>query len=220
MKLWADTANIENIRTAQAWGVIDGVTTNPTLVAREKPKDFKSHIQEICSIVDGPVSAETTTTTAEELIEEARELHSWAPNVVVKIPLIPEGLKAVKMCAEEGIPTNVTLCFTPAQAILAAKAGGTYVSPFVGRMEDRNQDGMRVVEDIARIYRNYEVFTTEIITASIRDTLHVTRAALAGAHIATMPFDVIEKMYDHPLTDMGLEGFLEDWRKLKEEQGW
>jgi transaldolase len=219
MKLWADTANIENIRTAQAWGVIDGVTTNPTLVAREKPEDFKSHIQEICSIVDGPVSAETTTTTAEELIEEARELHSWAPNVVVKIPLIPEGLKAVKMCAEEGIPTNVTLCFTPAQAILAAKAGGTYVSPFVGRLEDRNEDGMRVVEDIARIYRNYDVFTTEIITASIRDTLHVVQAALAGAHIATMPFDVIEKMYDHPLTDIGLEGFLADWRKLQEEQG-
>ncbi len=219
MKLWADTGNLDEIRTAQAWGVIDGVTTNPTLIAKEGVSDFKSHIQEICSIVDGPVSAETVTTTAEELIEEARELRSWAPNVVVKIPLIPEGLKAVKVCAEEGIPTNVTLCFTPAQAILAAKAGGTYVSPFVGRLEDRNEDGMRVVEDIAKIYRNYEVFTTEIITASIRDTLHVVQAALAGAHIATMPFAVIEKMYDHPLTDIGLEGFLADWRKLQEEQG-
>jgi transaldolase len=217
MKLWADTANLDEIRTAQAWGVIDGVTTNPTLVAREGAKNFKAHIQEICSIVDGPVSAETTTTTAEELIEEARELAAWAPNVVVKIPLIPEGLKAVKVCAAEGIPTNVTLCFTPAQAILAAKAGGTYVSPFVGRLEDRNEDGMRVVEEIAEIYRNYNVFTTEIITASIRDTLHVTQAALAGAHIVTMPFAVIEKMYDHPLTDIGLEGFLADWRKLQEE---
>ena len=219
MKLWADTANLDDIRTAQAWGVIDGVTTNPTLVAREGPEDFKSHIQEICSIVDGPVSAETVTTTAEELIPEARELAGWAPNVVVKIPLIPEGLKAVKVCAQEGITTNVTLCFTPAQAILAAKAGATYVSPFVGRLEDRNEDGMRVVEEIAEIYRNFDAFTTEIITASIRDTLHVVRAALAGAHIATMPFGVIEKMYDHPLTDIGLEGFLADWAKLQEEQG-
>jgi transaldolase len=219
MKLWADTGNLDEIRTAQAWGVIDGVTTNPTLIAKEGVKDFKSHIQEICSIVDGPVSAETVTTTAEELIPEARELASWAPNVVVKIPLIPEGLKAVKVLSEEGIATNVTLCFTPAQAILAAKAGGTYVSPFVGRLEDRNEDGMRVVKDIAKIYRNYDVFRTEIITASIRDTLHVVQAALAGAHIATMPFAVIEKMYDHPLTSIGLEGFLADWRKLKEEQG-
>ncbi|MGQ9729892.1 MAG: fructose-6-phosphate aldolase [Candidatus Zipacnadales bacterium] len=215
MKLWIDTANIDEIRTANDWGVIDGVTTNPTLVAKAGHKDFKKAIQEICSIVDPwPVSAETVTTTAAELIPEGRELASWAPNVVVKVPLIPEGLKAVKVLSAEGIKTNVTLCFTPAQAILAAKAGATYVSPFVGRLEDRNEDGMRVVEDIVAIYRNYNI-ATEVITASVRDTLHITRAALAGAHIATVPFAVIEKMYDHPLTEIGLKSFLADWAKLQ-----
>jgi len=215
MQLWIDTANVEDIRTAQSWGVIDGATTNPSLIAKEGRKDFRAVIEEICSIVHpGPVSAETVTTTAEELIPEAREIATWAPNVVVKIPLIPEGLKAVKVVSAEGIKTNVTLCFTPAQAILAAKAGATYVSPFVGRLEDRNEDGMRVVEDIVRIYRNYDL-QTQVITASIRDTLHVTRAALCGAHIATMPFATLQKMYDHPLTDLGLEGFLADWRKLQ-----
>jgi len=215
MQLWIDTGNLEEIRTAQSWGVIDGVTTNPTLIAREGHKDFKGVIREICSIVDpGPVSAETVTVTAEELIDEAHEIATWAPNVVVKIPLIPEGLKAVKVLSTEGIKLNVTLCFSPAQALLAAKAGATYISPFVGRLEDRNEDGMRVVEDIVEIYRNYDI-PTQVITASIRDTLHVTQAALMGAHIATMPFAVLRKMYDHPLTDIGLEGFLSDWRKLQ-----
>ena len=215
MQLWIDTGNLEEIRTAQSWGVIDGVTTNPTLIAKEGHKDFKGVIQEICSIVDpGPVSAETVTVTAEELIDEAHEIAAWAPNVVVKIPLIPEGLKAVKVLSTEGIKLNVTLCFSPAQALLAAKAGATYISPFVGRLEDRNEDGMRVVEDIVEIYRNYDI-PTQVITASVRDTLHVTQAALMGAHIATMPFAVLKKMYDHPLTDIGLEGFLSDWRKLQ-----
>jgi transaldolase len=216
MQLWIDTGNLEEIRTAQSWGVIDGATTNPTLIAKEGHKDFKGVIQEICSIIHpGPVSAETVTTTAEELIPEAHEIAGWAPNVVVKIPLIPEGLKAVKVLSGEGIRTNVTLCFTPAQALLAAKAGATYVSPFVGRLEDRNEDGMRVVEDIVDIYSNYGI-ATQVITASVRDTLHVTQAALMGAHIATMPFAVLKRMYDHPLTDIGLEGFLADWRKLQE----
>ena len=215
MLLWLDTANLNEIRTAQAWGVIDGVTTNPSLIAKEGHKDFRAVIQEICEIVHpGPVSAETVTTPAEELFPEAREIATWAPNVVVKIPLIPEGLKAVKVVSAEGIKTNVTLCFTPAQALLAAKAGATYVSPFVGRLEDRNQDGMQIVEDIAQIYRNYG-YGTQIIIASIRDTLHVTRGALCGAHIATMPMATLKKMYDHPLTDMGLEAFLADWGKLQ-----
>jgi len=216
MQLWIDTGNLDEIREAQSWGVIDGVTTNPTLIAREGHKDFKGTIQEICKIVEpGPVSAETVTVTAEELIPEARDIATWAPNVVVKIPLIPEGLKAVKVISEEGIKTNVTLCFTAAQALLAAKAGATYVSPFVGRLEDRNQDGMELVEDIVTIYENYG-YETEVIVASVRNTVHITRAALCGAHIATVPLKVIDQMYDHPLTTMGLEGFLEDWRKLQE----
>jgi transaldolase len=216
MQLWIDTGNLDEIRTAQSWGVIDGATTNPTLIAKEGHKDFKGVIQEICSILyPGPVSAETVTTTADELIPEAHEIASWAPNVVVKIPLIPEGLKAVKVLSGEGIKTNVTLCFSAAQALLAAKAGATYVSPFVGRLEDRNEDGMRLVEDIVDIYGNYD-YPTQVITASVRDTLHVTQAALLGAHIATVPLAVIKRMYDHPLTDIGLAGFLADWRKLQE----
>lgn len=216
MQLWIDTGNLDEIREAQSWGVIDGVTTNPTLIAREGHKDFKGTIQEICKIVEpGPVSAETVTVTAEELIPEARDIATWAPNVVVKIPLIPEGLKAVKVISQEGIKTNVTLCFTAAQALLAAKAGATYVSPFVGRLEDRNQDGMELVEDIVAIYENYG-YETQVIVASVRNTVHITRAALCGAHIATVPLKVIDQMYDHPLTTMGLEGFLEDWRKLQE----
>lgn len=215
MQLWIDTGNLDEIRTAQSWGVIEGVTTNPSLLAKEGHKDFKGVIQEICSIVHpGPVSAETVTTTAEELVPEAREIASWAPNVVVKIPLIPEGLKAVKVLSTEGIKTNVTLCFSAAQALLAAKAGATYVSPFVGRLEDRNEDGMLLVANIVKMYANYNI-TTQVITASVRDTLHVTQAALIGAHIATVPFAVLKKMYDHPLTDLGLESFLADWRKLQ-----
>ncbi len=217
MKIWIDTGNLDEIREAQATGVVDGVTTNPSLIAKEGHADFKGTIQEICKIVaPGPVSAETITTTAEELIPEARDIATWAPNVVVKIPLIPEGLKAVKVVSEEGIKTNVTLCFTASQALLAAKAGATYVSPFVGRLDDRGQDGIQLIEDIMAIYENYG-YATEIITASVRSPLHVERAALAGAHIATIPMKAIKQMMAHPLTDMGLEAFLADWAKLQEE---
>jgi transaldolase len=213
MEFFVDTANVDEIRQAHAWGVLDGVTTNPSLVAKEG-RPFKEVVLEICDIVKGPVSAECVTTTTDELVAEARELASWSPYIVVKVPLIPAGIAAVKVLSQEGIRTNVTLCFTPAQALLAAKAGASYVSPFVGRLEDRNEDGMRVVEDIVQIYDNYG-YGTKVIVASIRDTLHVTQAALIGAHVATIPFAVLRKMFDHPLTDIGLEAFLADWGKLQ-----
>ena len=212
MKFFIDTADVDEIREAHALGILDGVTTNPTLVAKTGRK-FEEVISEICSIVPGPVSAEVVATDTQGMIEEARRNASLAPNVVVKIPLIPAGLKAVKALAAEGIKTNVTLCFSAVQALLAAKAGANYISPFVGRLDDRGHQGMEIVQHIRTIYDNYG-FETEIIVASIRHPLHVLEAALIGADIATVPFATFEKLVSHPLTDEGLERFLADWEKV------
>jgi transaldolase len=212
MKFFIDTANIEEIKKANDLGLLDGVTTNPSLVAREG-RDFKELIREICDIVDGPVSAEVISTEASAMIEEAREVASLAENIVVKIPLIRDGLKAVNVLSEEGIQTNVTLCFSAIQALMAAKAGASYVSPFVGRLDDLSHVGMEVVEQIVTIYENYG-FETEIIVASVRNPLHVLDAAFMGADIATIPYKVMEQLIKHPLTDIGLEKFLADWNKM------
>jgi len=212
MKFFIDTANIEEIKKANDLGLLDGVTTNPSLVAREG-RDFKELIREICDIVDGPVSAEVISTEASAMIEEAREVASLAENIVVKIPLIRDGLKAVNVLSEEGIQTNVTLCFSAIQALMAAKAGASYVSPFVGRLDDLSHVGMEVVEQIVTIYENYG-YDTEIIVASVRNPLHVLDAALMGADIATIPYKVMEQLIKHPLTDIGLEKFLADWNKM------
>ncbi|HUU50653.1 MAG TPA: fructose-6-phosphate aldolase [Nitrospinota bacterium] len=212
MKLFIDTANIKEIEEATSMGIIDGVTTNPTLVSKEG-KDYREVLQEICKIVDGPISAEAVSDTCEELIKEARNLSAIHKNIVVKIPMTWEGLKAVKRLKEEGIKTNVTLIFSPNQAILAAKAGATYVSPFVGRLDDISHIGMDLVEQIVTIYENYGFFT-EVIVASIRNPLHVVDAAMIGAHVATIPFNVIEQLVKHPLTDKGIEKFLSDWKKI------
>lgn len=216
MKFFLDTANIEEIKKGLEWGLVDGVTTNPTLVSKEG-RDFEEVVKEIASIVTGPVSAEVISVTAPEMIEEARRLSKWAPNIVVKIPLIPEGIKAVKVVSQEGIRTNVTLCFSANQAILAAKAGASYISPFVGRVDDLGDEGLDIVEEIAQIYDNYG-WTTEIITASVRSPLTVTKAALIGAHIATVPLKVLEQMFKHPMTDLGLKSFLSDWKKYSENR--
>ncbi|HIC85365.1 MAG TPA: fructose-6-phosphate aldolase [Desulfobacterales bacterium] len=215
MKFFIDTANIEEIKKANELGILDGVTTNPTLVAREG-REFTSLIKEICSIVDGPVNAEAVSLTAPEIIQEAKELTKLGDNIVIKIPLIAEGLKAVKALSAEGIKTNVTLCFSPIQALMAAKAGANYISPFVGRLDDISERGMELVEQIIAIYENYG-YETEVIVASIRNPLHVLDAALIGADIATIPFKVMEQLIKHPLTDIGLEKFLQDWKKLQEE---
>lgn len=212
MKFFIDTANIEEIRKANDLGLLDGVTTNPSLVAKEG-RDFRELIQEICDIVDGPVSAEVLSTETAGMIEEARSLAPIAENIVVKIPLIADGLKAVKVLAGEGIHTNVTLCFSPIQALMAAKAGASYISPFVGRLDDLSQEGMELVEQIVTIYENYG-YDTEIIVASVRNPLHVLDAALMGADIATIPYKVMEQLIKHPMTDIGLEKFLADWKKM------
>ncbi|MEG8946032.1 fructose-6-phosphate aldolase [Rosettibacter firmus] len=214
MKFFIDSANINHIKEAASYGLLDGVTTNPTLVAKEG-KNFRELLEEIVKIVDGPISAEVIATDYEGILKEARELSKIHRNIVVKIPLIKEGIKAVKTLSSEGIKTNVTLCFSPSQAILAAKAGATYVSPFVGRLDDISHEGMALIAQIIQIYKNYD-FKTEVIVASIRHPLHVVEAAMMGAHIATMPFDVIEKLFKHPLTDIGLEKFLSDWKKLNQ----
>lgn len=211
MKFFIDTANIEEIKKASELGMVDGVTTNPSLVAKEG-REFKGLIQEICGIVDGPVSAEVISVEADAMIKEAEKLAELADNIVVKIPLIEEGLKAVRVLAEKGIHTNVTLCFSPLQALMAAKAGASYISPFIGRLDDISQRGMDLVEEIAIIYDNYG-FETEIIVASVRNPVHVLDAALIGADIATIPFKVIQQLIKHPLTDIGLEKFLADWKK-------
>ncbi|RJR27049.1 MAG: fructose-6-phosphate aldolase [Desulfobacteraceae bacterium] len=211
MKFFIDTANIEEIRKAKDIGMVDGVTTNPSLVAKEK-REFRGLIKEICSIVDGPVNAEVVSLDAEGMVKEARSLKTIADNIVVKIPLIEEGLKAVRTLSREGIKTNVTLCFSAVQALLAAKAGADYVSPFVGRLDDVGHTGMELVEQIIAIYDNYDM-ETEIIVASIRNPLHVLDAAMMGADIATIPFSVIRQLIKHPLTDIGLEKFLADWKK-------
>jgi transaldolase len=211
MKFFIDTANIEEITKASELGMVDGVTTNPSLVAKEG-REFKGLIKEICQIIDGPVSAEVVSMEAKAMIEEARDLSKLARNIVVKIPLIEEGLKAVKVLSQEDIKTNVTLCFSSVQALMAAKAGAAYISPFVGRLDDISHNGMELVEEIITIYDNYG-FDTEVIVASIRNPLHVLDAALMGADIATIPFKVIQQLIKHPLTDIGLEKFLADWKK-------
>ena len=211
MKIFIDTANIDKIKKANEWGVIDGVTTNPTLVAREG-KDFRTVIDEILNVVDGPISVEVISTDAEGMVKEALETSQWSENVVVKVPMIPEGLKAIKILSDKGIKTNATLIFSVNQALLAAKAGATYVSPFIGRLDDLGQDGMQMVRDLVGIYNLYDI-KTEIIVASVRSPMHVMESAKAGAHVATIPFGVIEKMFKHPLTDSGLESFLSDWEK-------
>lgn len=212
IKLFIDTANIEEIKSAYELGVISGVTTNPSLIAKEG-RDFAQVVKEITAIVDGPVSAEAVSPGAPEMIAEARQLAAIHPNVVVKVPMTGEGLKAVKTLAAEGINTNVTLVFSANQALLAALAGATYVSPFVGRLDDVGQDGMELIQDIMAIYENYG-FPTEVIAASIRNPLHVTQAALHGADIATVPYGVILQMLKHPLTDKGIEKFMADWEKV------
>ena len=211
MKFFIDTANIDEIKKANELGMVDGVTTNPSLVAKEG-REFKGLIKEICDIVDGPVSAEVVSMDAEGMVKEARELANLADNIVVKIPMLEEGLKAVKTLAQEEINTNVTLCFSPIQALMAAKAGAAYISPFVGRLDDISQIGMELVEQIITIYDNYG-FETEVIVASVRNPIHVLDAALMGADIATIPFKVIQQLTKHPLTDIGVEKFLADWKK-------
>ena len=212
IKIFIDTANIEEIKSAYELGVISGVTTNPSLIAKEG-RDFAQVVKEITAIVDGPVSAEAVSPAAPEMIVEARQLAAIHPNVVVKIPMTGEGLKAVKTLAAEGINTNVTLVFSANQALLAALAGATYVSPFVGRLDDVGQDGMELIQDIMAIYENYGL-ATEVIAASIRNPLHVTQAALYGADIATVPYGVIMQMLKHPLTDKGIEKFMADWERV------
>lgn len=212
MKFFIDTADIGEIKAALEIGIIDGVTTNPSLIAKTG-KDFKTVVDEICSVVDGPISVEAVSMDADGLIREARELSKINKNVVVKIPMTEDGLKVVKKVSEEGILTNVTLVFSPTQAILAAKAGATYISPFVGRLDDISHSGMDIVKQIVTIYDNYD-FSTEVIVASIRNPLHVVDAALMGADIATIPFGVIKQLVKHPLTDIGIERFLSDWKKV------
>jgi transaldolase len=211
MKFFIDTANLQQIKEAASYGLLDGVTTNPSLVAKEG-KNFIELLNEIVKIVDGPISAEVVSMDYNGIIKEAHELAKIHKNIVIKVPLIKEGIKAVKTLSGEGIKTNVTLCFSPSQALLAAKAGASYISPFVGRLDDISHDGMALIEQIVKIYNNYN-YKTEVLVASIRHPLHLVEAALMGAHVATMPFDVIEKLFKHPLTDIGLEKFMSDWKK-------
>ena len=213
MKFFLDTANLAEIKEAAAWGILDGVTTNPSLVSKENMK-FEDLIREICRVVPGPVSVECVSTRAGDMIPEARALARLAENVVIKIPISIEGVKATKVLAGEGVKVNTTLIFSPSQALLAAKAGTRFVSPFIGRLDDISHNGMELIDQIMTIYDNYG-FDTEVIVASIRHPRHVVEAALIGAHIATIPFSVLEKLVHHPLTDIGLEKFLKDWGKVK-----
>jgi transaldolase len=213
MKFFLDTANLAEIKEVAGWGILDGVTTNPSLVAKENVK-FEDLIKEICRIVPGPVSVECVSTRAEEIITEAREVAKLAPNIAVKIPICLDGLKATRILSQEGISVNTTLIFSPTQALLAAKAGSRYVSPFIGRLDDISHDGMELVEQILVILDNYGL-ETEVIVASIRHPRHVVEAALLGADIATAPYAVMEKLVKHPLTDIGMERFLQDWAKVK-----
>jgi transaldolase len=215
MQIYIDTANIQEIKEALELGVIDGVTTNPTLIAKEN-KQAKELLKEICSLVTGPVSAEVISLQTKGMVSEARQLAKIAKNIVIKIPLVQEGLKAVKILSGEGIKTNVTLCFSPSQALLVAKIGADYISPFIGRLDDISQRGMDLIADIKTIYKNYG-FKTKIIVASIRNPLHVVDAALLGADIATVPFAVIEQLIKHPLTDIGIQRFLEDYKKIPKD---
>ncbi len=216
MKIFLDTANIDEIRQGVEWGIVDGVTTNPTLISKEGA-DFEKRVKEICELVQGPVSAEVISLKWDEMVEEARKLASIDDHVVVKIPMTPDGIKAVKILSTEGIKTNVTLVFSANQALLAAKAGATYVSPFIGRIDDNGNDGLRLLEEIMQIYTNYG-FETEIIAASVRHPMHVVEAAMIGVDIATIPFEVLKKMFLHPLTDVGIKRFLQDWEEYKKNK--
>mgnify|MGYP001303736949 CR=1 FL=1 len=213
MKFFIDTADVAEIKEAHALGILDGVTTNPSLI-RKSGRPFKDVAAEICKLVPGPVSLEVTAVDAPGMLKEAEVLAKFGDNVVIKLPLIPEGLKACKVLTEQGIKTNVTLCFSPVQALLAAKAGATYISPFVGRLDDIGQNGMEIIPQIRQIYDNYG-FETEILVASIRNPIHVLDAALAGADVSTIPFSVFKQLVHHPLTDKGLAKFLEDWKEVK-----
>jgi len=212
MKFFIDSANIDEIKEALDLGLCDGVTTNPSLVAKTG-RSFAAVIADILALVEGPVSLEVTALDHDGMMTQARKLRAYGDQVVVKLPLIKEGLKACKTCFAEGIATNLTLCFSPSQALLAAKAGATYVSPFVGRLDDVSSDGMQLVEDIVHIYDNYE-FETQVLAASLRHPQHVVQSALAGAHVGTMPLAVINQLFQHPLTDIGLRRFMEDWKKV------
>src|SRR5512134_2590906 len=212
MKFFIDTADIREVREAAAMGLVDGVTTNPSLVAKTGKK-FREVLLEICDVVKGPVSAEVVGLTHDDMMRDAREYAGLRPNIVVKLPLIPEGLKAVRTCSDEGIKTNVTLCFSATQALLAAKAGATYISPFVGRLDDISTDGMQLIREIIEIYDNYD-YSTEVLVASVRHPMHVHEAALIGAHVATCPLSVLLQLSKHPLTDAGLAKFLADWEKV------
>ncbi len=214
MKLFIDTANVAEISEAASWGILDGVTTNPSLVAREG-RSYHELVAEICRIVPGPVSAEVIATDAEGMEREGRELATIAENVVVKLPITPDGIKVCARFSEEGIATNLTLCFSPGQALLVAKAGATYVSPFVGRIDDVGQDGMQLVREIVQIYDAYE-FPTQVLVASVRHPQHVVEGALAGADVATVPFKVLQQLFRHPLTDVGLQRFISDFRSAKD----
>jgi transaldolase len=211
MKIFIDTADIAEIREAQSWGIVDGVTTNPSLVAKSG-RSLESVINEICTIVDGPISAEVVSVDAPGMVEEGERLAAIHAHVVVKVPMIPAGLKATKILSGRGIPVNVTLIFSPAQALLAAKAGASYASPFVGRLDDIAEDGMGLIAQIVRIYNNY-AFSTQVLVASVRHPIHFVRAAELGAHVATCPFSVLQQIMKHPLTDVGLERFLADYHK-------
>ncbi len=217
MMIFLDTGNVKEIREAASWGILDGVTTNPSLVAKEG-RSFKDLLKEISSIVDGPISAEVVSVEAAAMIKEGKDLAKVHKNIVVKCPLIPEGLKATKALASEGIRVNVTLCFSPTQAILAAKAGAWCVSPFIGRLDDISQDGMGLIQDIVTIYRNYQ-YKTKVLVASVRHPQHVVEAAKIGGDICTMPFGVFKQLVQHPLTDLGLKKFLADWEKQNIPKG-
>lgn len=216
MKFFIDTADLDEIKEANDLGVLDGVTTNPSLCAKIGVADFEGHIAKICNLVDGDVSAEVVSTEYDEIMSEARHLAKIAENVVVKVPLIKDGIKAIKTLSDEGIRTNCTLCFSATQALIAAKAGATYISPFIGRLDDISNDGMQLIEDVVTIYDNYG-FETEVLAASIRHPMHVLESARLGADVATMPLNVIEQLLHHPKTDSGLERFLDDWNALQEE---
>jgi transaldolase len=214
MQIFLDTANIDQIKQAAELGIISGVTTNPSLLAKETTADYEAVTKKICSIIDGPVSVEVLSETADEMIKEARAKAKWAPNVNIKIPITPDGLTATSVLSEEDIKVNMTLCFSANQALLGAVAGATYVSIFVGRLDDAGQDGMQVVEDTIAILTNYPDLDTQVIAASIRNPMHVTYAAMAGADVATVPYTVLMQMIQHPLTDIGIKRFLDDWKKV------
>ena len=213
MKFFVDTADINEIKTLAETGLLDGVTTNPSLVAKSGHDSFLDLIAEICDLVEGPVSAEVAATDFETMSKEADKIAGIAKNVAVKLPLTPDGLRVCRRLSDKGVMTNVTLCFSAAQAILAAKAGATFVSPFVGRLDDISQDGLQLIDDIVTIYGQYPTFETEVLVASVRNPLHVVEAAKMGAHVATIPPKLIHQFYKHPLTDNGLAAFVEDWKK-------